>query len=225
MTANKSMAEELLDQARNTVALAVGAGADDAVASVSCGRALEFQYRADKLEKVQEDTSRSLGIALYVDGRFSTHGTNDLDPARLSSFVSEAVAITRELEPDPHRAITPPELYAQRPEVDLDLVDGTLLELSREERIAWCRQMDSEAHGHPDVISATSGVTDSSGVSARVSSNGFEGTHERTSVWYGTEVTIREDDLKRPEAWWWVGGSHQEGLPSPQDVGREALRR
>jgi len=225
MTANKAMVEELLAQARSTVGVAVAAGADDAVASVSWGRALEFQYRADKLEKVQEDTSRSLGIALYVDGRFSTHGTNDLDPTRLAAFVSEAVAITRELEPDPYRSITPSELYADRPEVDLDLVDRSLLDLSREERIAWCRQMDEEAHGHEDVVSATSGVTDSAGISARVSSNGFEGAHQRTSVWYGTEVTIREDEVKRPEAWWWVGGSHQEGLPTPPEVGREALRR
>ena len=57
------MREQLLQQARDAVKAALDAGADDASASVSSGRALEFKWRDEKLEKVQEDTTRSLGIA------------------------------------------------------------------------------------------------------------------------------------------------------------------
>jgi len=217
--------DELLGQATYAVDAALTAGAADAVASASWGRSLDFAWREGKLEKVQENTSRSLGIAVYVDGRYSTHGTNDLDPARLTAFIREAVALTRALEPDPFRKIPDPALYEGRSDVDLDLIDPSLVTLSREERLAICARIEERARAHEDVISATSGIADGHGISARVSSNGFSGSRERTSLWYGAEVTMREGETKRPEAYRWVGGLHRDGLPSPDEVGDEALRR
>ncbi len=46
-------------------------------------------------------------MRIYADGRYSCHRTTDLDPDRLATFW-QAVAITRALEPDPYREITPP---------------------------------------------------------------------------------------------------------------------
>ncbi|MCP4871934.1 MAG: TldD/PmbA family protein [Proteobacteria bacterium] len=219
------MREELLEQARTAVDMAKQAGADDAVVGVSRGRSIDFAWREGKLEKVQEDTSRGLGLNLYVDGRFSRHSTNDLDPDRLRPFIAEAVALTRLLEVDPFRKITDPKLYEGRQDIDLDLVDASLVNLTREVRTQWCQELADAASAHDDVISATSGVANAHGVSARVSSNGFEGASEGSSVWYGSEVTVSDGPTKRPEAWWWVGGSHLEGLPSPKETGAEALRR
>lgn len=219
------MREELLEQARTAVQMALDVGADDAVAGVSRGRALEFRWRDGKLEKVQEDTSRGLGVSVYVDGRFSRHSTNDLDPARLKVFLEDAVALTRHLEPDPFRKIPDPALYEGRSDLDLDLLDPAVLALEREERIEWCQTLSDMAREHEDVISASSGVMDSHGASARVSSNGFEGSHEAASVWYGAEVTIADGEVKRPEAWRWVGGAYLDELPTPIETGKEALRR
>ena len=219
------MREELLEQARTAVTIAREVGADDAVAGVSRGRALEFRWRDGKLEKVQEDTSRGLGISLYVDGRYSGHSTNDLDPGRLRNFLTDAVALTRHLEPDPYRKITDPALYLGREEMDLELLDPALKSLERDTRIAWCQALADNASKHDSVVSASSGVMDSHGASARVSSNGFEGYREAASVWYGAEVSVRDGETKRPEAYRWVGGSHLDGLPSPDATGAEALRR
>ena len=219
------MQAELLAQAAHAVQMAQDAGADEAVAAASWGRSLEYQWRDDRLEKVQEDTSRGVGVSLYVDGRFSSHSTNDLDPVRLRSFVKEAVALTRLLEPDPYRLITPAELYEGRASLDLDQVNRSLVALDRPTRVDWCRTLADVASAHEDVVSSTSGVMDSHSTSARVASNGFEGTVERTSVWYGCDTTIREGEHKRPEAQRWVGGCHLDGLPSPAETGAEALRR
>ena len=219
------MRDELMEQARSAVQIALDVGADDAVAGVSRGRALEFRWRDGKLEKVQEDTSRGLGISLYVDGRYSGHSTNDLDPGRLRHFLTDAVALTRHLEPDPYRKITDPALYEGRQDIDLELVDPNLAELTRESRIEWCEVLSDTAREHGDVISASSGVMDSYGGSARASSNGFEGYREAASIWYGAEVSIRDGATKRPEAYRWVGGSHLDSLPGPQETGAEALQR
>jgi PmbA protein len=223
------MRDELIERARDAVSMALAAGADDVVASTGWGRSLEFQWRDDKVEKVQESTSKALRVALYVDGRFSSHGTNDLEPARLRRFLEEAVTLTRALQPDPFRLITPPELYEGRPDVALDLVDEDLTvdapgAMTREERLDWIRRLHDAAHADDVVISATSGMMDSHSMSARVSSNGFEGTMERTSLWFGAECTI-QDGEKRPEAWRWIGGLHRDGLQGPEEVGAECLRR
>ncbi|MHC5010227.1 MAG: TldD/PmbA family protein [Planctomycetota bacterium] len=217
--------DELLTQARTAVELAGKVGADDAVAGVAWERSVEFQWRDGKLEKVQEDASRGLGIALYVDGRYSSHSTNDLEPARLEPFLRDAVALTRFLEVDPHRQIPDPALYQGRADVDLELEDPAIHALERRERVDWCRRLEEATRADESVISATTGVADGEVLSARVSSNGFEGTHGATFLWYGSTVTIREGDTKRPEDHYWVGGVRYEGMPAPDAVGAEALRR
>ncbi len=223
------MHKELLQQAHDAVAMARKAGADEASASAGWGRSLEFQWRDDRVEKVQENTSNAVRVSLYVDGRYSSHGTNDLDPARLEHFISEAVALTRALEPDPFRKITPAELYEGRSDVDLDLVDPDLTAdakgaMTREERLDWIHRLHDAARADDSVISATSGMMDSHSMSARVTSNGFAGEMERTSVWFGAECTIQDGD-KRPEAYRWVGGLHRDGLQTAEEVGAECLRR
>ncbi|MBK9383682.1 MAG: TldD/PmbA family protein [Planctomycetes bacterium] len=216
---------ELLARAREAVELAQRCGASDAVASLGAGRSLEFQWRDERLEKVQENASQGLGLALYVDGRFSTHSTNDLDPRRLASFVAEAVELTRLLAPDPFRVIPDPKLYAGRPGDLLDLVDPSAVDLPRERCLEWCRLLEARARAHAEVVSATSGVMSGTSLSARVSSNGFEGTRESTGVWYGAEVTARDGEHRRPEAARWVGATHLADLERVEDVGAEALRR
>ena len=142
--------------------MAKNAGADEAWATATQSRDVEFNFRDGSLEKVKDTTSRGLNIEVYADGRYSSHQTTDLNPDRLKSFVSEAVAITRALEPDEFRRITPPELFANRPSDDLDLVDASVAELSREQRLEWCRTLDRIATDHDKVISATAGVYDGS---------------------------------------------------------------
>ncbi len=221
----KETAAALLAEAWRGLDLAKAAGAEDAACTVTRRRGTEFEWRDERLEKVQEDRSRALSISLYVDGRYSTHVTHDLDPERLRAFVAEAVALTRQLEADPHRRIPDPALYADRPPAELDLVDPSLAELDRDTRAGWCRALADAARGDPSVISATASVADAHEALARATTNGFEGTEESTAVFYGAVVTIRDGETKRPEAHRYVGGTHLEGLPAPEAVGREALDR
>ena len=218
------MREQVLNQARLAVELGKNAGADDVVAGVSWSRGLKFEWREGRLEKVQESTSRRLGLAVYVDGRFSTCSTNDLEPDRLAKFAKEVVDLTRCLEVDPHRKITPQELYEGRSTLELDQVDPTIAELTREQRIEWCREMDERCRADELVQTAENSVSDSHGIGARVTSNGFEGVEEQTGVWLFAEVTAR-DGVKRPEGRYYAGGLHLEGLPSPGEIADEALRR
>jgi PmbA protein len=219
------MRADLKNQAAHAVELAKKAGAQDAWATASQSRNVEFEYRDGALEKVKDTTSQSLAIQVYANDRYSSHQTTDLNPDRLGDFVSEAVAITRALEPDEHRQITPAELFANRPIDDLDLVDASVAQLDREQRLAWCEALDAASHGHERVISATAGVYDGTVNSASASSNGFVGSQQSTYCWFGSSVTLRDEGDKRAEDWFYAGGAHVADLPDPGGVGEEALNR
>lgn len=219
------MPANLNDQAVHAVELARSAGAEDAWANVNQSRDVEFEYRDGALEKVKDTTSRSLGVKIYANGRYSSHQTTDLNPDRLGGFVNEAVAITRALEPDDFRRITPEELFANRPTDNLDLVDETVAVLDRDQRLAWCEALDTVATGHERVISATAGVYDGTQQSASASSNGFVGSQQSTYCWFGSNVTLRDAGDKRAEDGFYAGGAHVADLPDAASVGQIALDR
>ena len=219
------MPADIRERAAQAVELAQNSGAQDAWSTVSQSRDVQFQYRDGSLEKVKDTTSKSLSIRVYAQGRYSSHSTTDLNPDRLQSFIKEAVAITGALEPDEYRRITPQNLFAGRPEVDLELVDGNVPSLDRDTRIAWCRTLDDAVHSHDRVISATTGVYDGIRHSASASSNGFLGEQQSTYCWYAASVTLRDQGDRRAEEGYYAGGAHISDLPAPEAVGDKALER
>jgi len=219
------MPANLKDQAAHAVELARKSGAEDAWANVNQSRDVEFEYRDGALEKVKDTTSRTLGVKIYANGRYSSHQTTDMNPDRLGGFINEAVAITRALEPDDFRRITPEELFANRPTDNLDLVDDTVAVLDRDQRLAWCEALDTVSTGHERVISATAGVHDGTQQSASASSNGFVGSQQSTYCWFGSSVTLRDAGDKRAEDGFYAGGAHVADLPDAASVGQIALDR
>lgn len=219
------MSVELKQRAADAVELAKAGGAQDVWATASQSRDVEFQYRDGALEKVKDTTARNLSIRVYAHGRYSSHQTTDLDPERLQGFIAEAVAITRALEPDEYRRITPESLFRDRPETDLDLVDDTVQALDRDRRMRWCTALDEAARAHRRVISATAGVYDGTSMSASASSNGFLGEQRSTYCWLGSEVTLKDQGEKRAEDWFYAGGAHVGDLPEPSAIGKIALER
>jgi len=219
------MSVDLTQSAEQAVELTKAAGADEVAATISQSRDVTFEYRDGALEKVKDTTSQNLRIKVYAAGRYSSHQTTDLHPDRLKSFVAEAVAITKALEPDEFRKITPEELFRDRPDVDLDLVDPAIAEITRDQRLAWCEAIDIVATDHEKVISATAGVYDGSSQSASVSSNGFSGTEHSTYCWYGSSVTMMDQGDKRAEDGFFAGGQHIATLPDPATVASTALER
>ncbi len=218
------MKDELLALASTAVDAARGAGAGDAWAGTSRSRTVEFEVRDGVLEKVSEATSQSLSVQVWVDGRYSSHRTTDLRPDAIARFSRDAVELTRHLQPDPFRQIPDPALFEGRAAVDLDLVDPSIRDLSREQREALCREQNERLAGGDKVISATSGTSDGHAVRASVSSNGFSGTHESTWLWLGSEVTLDDGD-SRPEGWMWGGGPHRDQAPTAVAVADETMKR
>ena len=219
------MQADLEARAIQAVELTKKSGADDAWATASQARDVEFEYRDGALEKVQDTTARSLAIQVYSEGRYSSHRTTDLNPDRLQGFIDEAVAITRALEPDKDRKITSADLFNNRPTVDLEIVDPQVFSIDREQRLEWCKKLDEIATANERVISATAGVYDGSNITASASSNGFVGSRESTYCWYGSSITLQDQGDRRASDSYYVGAAHVGTLPSADEVARIALER
>lgn len=126
----------LLGRAQQAVEMARAAGADDVWATTTQERTVDYQFRDGKPETVSDATKRALELKLYVDGRYAVYSTTDLREPRLRDFIREAVPLTRHLQADPQRRITPPELFPTGAGPDLQLVDPRIGELDREQRLA-----------------------------------------------------------------------------------------
>ncbi len=218
------MADPLLEGAEMAITLAKAAGAEGAFAAMSRQRSVSLEVRDLELEKVQESTDTSLGLQLYVEGRYSSHDTNDLRPDALRSFVEQAVALTRALEVDTFRQLPDPSRYAQALP-DLDLYDPAVEAQQLEAQLDQAMALNARVAGKEDVISASSSAYVGYGQSGAVSSNGFSGLFSGTSTGMYANVTLQGEGDKRPEGGWGMSARHLGQLLSPEAIGDEAMLR
>lgn len=222
--------KSLLEVTRDAVRLAKAKGADEVAVGAYRARHVEVAWRDGRLEKVTEATTRGLGFDLYVGGRYASVGTSDLRPEALERFVEDSVALARTLSPDPNRRLPDPALYpdAALLALDLDLLDRTYDELDAASRRAAAEAIEVAARsvkGAEAILSVTTSVGDTTGESALVTSNGFEGTRRGTDYGIGAEVTVKDPDGRRPEEYASSGARHREQLESPEAIGRRAGER
>jgi PmbA protein len=219
---------DLLDITRNAADLALRKGAHEAAAGTYRARHVEVAWRDGRVEKVTEATTRGLGLDLYVDGRYASVSTSDLRPEALERFVADAVALARTLAPDPYRRLPDPELYRDRPEVDLELEDPSHGTLEAAERRRVAEAVEAAARAVPGaerILSVSTSASDSLAESALVQTNGFEGTKRGTDFWISAEVTVKDPDGRRPEEYAASGGRFRASLETPEAVGRRAAER
>ena len=222
------MNSSLLDTTRTAAALAITKGAGEAAAGGWQARHVEVTWRDGKIEKVSEATTRGLGLDLYVDGRYASVSTSDLRPEALDRFVEDSVALARKLTPDPHRRLPDPALYRGQASLDLELEDPSHGGLDSAARRRIAEELEVAARGVPGaerILSVTTGVSDTRAESALVHTNGFEGTKRGTDFWISADVTVRDDDGRRPEESAASGGRYRAEMESPAEVGRRASER
>ena len=218
------MPDALLDGAELAVAMAQEAGADGSFASMSRFRSVSLEVRDQELEKVQESTDTSLALQVFVEGRYSTHSTNDLTSESLQAFVKQAVDLTRALEVDRYRELPDPTRFADS-QPALNLHDPAVEAQSLEARLERAMALGERLAGKDKVISASASAYDGYGERGAVSSNGFSGIYSSTSTGMYGNVTLRGEGDKRPEGGWGMRARHLASLKSPADVGDEAMFR
>lgn len=218
----------LLDIAHSAVKTARTKGAQEAAANLSRSREVETVWRDGKLEKTQEATSRSINLALYVDGRYASVSTSDLRPEALEQFIADSVVMTRALGKDPHRSLPDPKLYAGQAKLDLQLADPRHEAFTSDDRRRLAKELEAAARSVPGsdrILSATGSMNDSSTESFKVHSNGFVGHRLDTTYFLGAEVSVKDPDGRRPEDSSYAGSRFYGELPTAASLGQDATRR
>jgi len=219
---------EMQDVARAATAMARGAGAQEAAAVAGRSRSVSVEWRDGRPEKVSEATTRGLSLELFVDGRYGSLSTSDLRPSAMERFVADAVALTRTLEPDPFRSLPDPARYQGQATVDLQLEDPAYATVTAQRRRELAQAAEAAARGVDGasaILSVTTAFHDALSEGFRVHTNGFEGTRRTTDFWVQAQVSVKDQDGRRPEDWDFGGGRHLAGVPAADRVGRSAAER
>src|SRR5579863_3147042 len=165
------MSEDMLQE---VLAKAKAAGAEAAEAVFAERQSLSVQVRLGKLEEVEREESRDLGVRVFIGRRQATVSGSDVSAEGRAKLVERVVAMAKLAPEDPYASLAPPERLAKGPWPDLDLFDAAEpdpVTLEERARIA------------EDAARATPGVTNSEGGSAGwstgawrlVTSDGFSG--------------------------------------------------
>ena len=219
------MTSSLLTAAQHAAELVTRCGADDAQIAISRSRGVDIEWRDGQLERVQERTRQSLSVEVFVDGRYSASSTSDLRPDALETFFKDAVQMTRLLEPDPNRGLPSLDDYGSRAEIDLDLADpgyDKVESATRREEAQNLEQCVRNKAGELPIVSVATTISDGTGHSARVHTNGFVGERKGTHFSASAVVTVMDDGGKRPLGWEYSSRRHRAELDDLQWIADNA---
>ena len=217
-----------IEIARNVVALARRAGAEQCDAIVSMYTEANVTVRLGELEKLIEAGSMSLGLRVINGGRTAVCSTSDLSPLSLERFAAETVDLAAISEPDEFAGLPEPELLSQVTNADgLGLYDERIETLTTEEKIRMARACEGGAFAFDRRVNNSDGASLSTrvGQMALANSHGFEGSYPATSISLMVEAIADDADGKKRNGYWYTAERALHRMLDPEEVGRIAARR
>jgi PmbA protein len=228
MTTAKTNEQDMLAIAQSCIDIAKKAGAKEASARAYRVRDVSLDYRDDRVEKIQESTTRGVNLQLFVDGRYSTVSTSDLRPDALKTFIGDTIAVTKAIAPDPFRALPDAALYKGQSTVDLQLEDPKYGEVSPDVARKVVKAMQDGARASKGAEALTSvGTQFSSNLVENwmVTSNGFSGSSRGTSFSIFADVSAKDSDGRRPEEYDYSASRFWSSVGDPAAIGARAAQR
>ena len=183
-----------------------------------------------ELDKVTHSLDRSLGISLFVDGRFGAFSTNRLSGDGLDTFIKEAAETVRMMAPDPCRSLPAPGRTAKDAlkGTELDLLDTGSEDNDSAGRIS--RILDASIFRNlPEndgfkVISEEIEYSENIYDQVLIDSDGLFARHSESSFDIGCQITIETPSGDRYSSYWWDSAPKKADLlPSLQVCAGKAL--
>lgn len=204
------------------IAYARRAGAEAADASVSIRESVSAEVRLGELEGVEREESRSIALRAFIGKRQAGASSTDLSDNALKTLAERVVAMAREAPEDKYCGLLEAR-YRASEFADLDLFDSAAPSAERLRELARAAE---------DAARAVKGVTNSggagasfdSGLSALMTSDGFEGVARGTSYSISTQP-IAERDGKMERDYEYATRRFFNDLPPPEEIGRSAGER
>jgi PmbA protein len=218
--------EQFQSLIEDTLALARKLGASDAGAEVSEGVGLSVSVRKGKLESVERNRDKSIGVTVYLGQRRGNASTSDFSPASLEQTVRAAYDIARFTAEDPVAGLPDEEDLAlgKAATMDLDLFHPWKVDADKAAELA--RRAEAAA------LAVDSRITNSEGasVSAQQShffagnTRGFRGGYASSRHSLSVSpIAGRGNDMQRD--FWYTSERDARDMARPEIVGRYAAER
>ncbi|MDO9003498.1 MAG: metalloprotease PmbA [Aquabacterium sp.] len=215
--------QQLIEDA---LSLAQKLGASDAAAEVSEGMGLSVSVRKGKLENVERNRDKSIGISVYLGQRRGNASTSDFSPAALEQTVRAAYDIARFTAEDPAAGLPDAEDLAtgRAAKRDLDLFHPWSIDAAQAAELAR-RCEDAALTVDPRITNSEGG-----GVSAQQShflagnTRGFRGGYASSRHSLSVSpIAGRGNDMQRD--FWYSSERDARDLARPEVIGRYAAER
>jgi PmbA protein len=217
--------DELLALAQHAVALALDAGAGEADATALSAARFSTEARSQVIAKLEQSTSRSLGVRVFLGGAKASLSTTDLSAGGVATLVREAVDAARFVEPDPLGGI--PETAAAAGALDsLQLYFEDVPARAAEAKIGDARALEAAIRAYDARIDNSSGsrVSDAVAQVALANSHGFAGAYRASSVVRMTSPVAHDGSDRRTASYGAAARTYAD-LETVDDIACEAARR
>ncbi|MGH6648795.1 metalloprotease PmbA [Aquabacterium sp.] len=215
--------QQLIEDALN---LATKLGASDAAAEVSEGMGLSVSVRKGKLENVERNRDKSIGVSVYLGQRRGNASTSDFSPAALEQTVRAAYDIARFTAEDVAAGLPDAEDLAlgKAAKRDLELFHPWSIDAEQAAELAR-RCEDAALTLDPRITNSEGG-----GVSAQQShflagnTRGFRGGYASSRHSLSVSpIAGRGNDMQRD--FWYSSERDARDLARPEVIGRYAAER
>ncbi|MFN4265440.1 MAG: metalloprotease PmbA [Aquabacterium sp.] len=210
----------------DTLSIAQKMGATDAAAEVSEGMGLSVSVRKGKLENVERNRDKTIGITVFVGQRRGNASTSDFSPEALQQTVRAAYDIARYTAEDPAAGLPDEEDLAlgKAAKRDLDLFHPWAVTAEKAAELA--RRCEEAAMTVDKRITNSEGA----GVSAQQShffagnTRGFRGGYASSRHSLSVSpIAGRGNDMQRD--FWYTSERDAKDMAKPEKVGRYAAER
>lgn len=202
---------------------ALEAGASQAEAALAVSDRFSVEARDRSVTKLEQATSKSLHVRVFVAGRKAALSTSDFEPAELRAAVEQVVAQAHHVAHDPLAGL-PEAMPSSQEDLELFARDVATrdarvkveeaLELERLIRAGDARITNSNGSHAGDAVTTV----------AIANSNGFFGSYRSTRVSRSSSPVAIDGDAKRTGSYGTAGRALAH-LEAPHEVARKAVQR
>lgn len=215
--------DELRQLAQDVLGYARKAGASDAAVEISEGSGLSVSVRRGKIETIEQNRDKGLGVTVYIGQKRGNASTSDFSGDSLRATVDAAYNIARFTAEDDCSGLADEDMLEKNPR-DLKLFYPWTI--STEEAVAFAKRAEDAAFATDRMITNSEGANVHVQQSHFVSANtrGFMGGYPfsrhtlSVAPIAGKGARMQRDD-------WYTSVRDASKMAAPEDVGRYAAQR
>ncbi len=200
-------------------------GADSCDVYISSSNGFNTSIRLGNIEKLQQSTSKGLGLRVFKNGATALTFTTDFQDKTVQQLVKETLDIVKVSNSDEFNGLAPKEFLGEH-KGKLMIFDESLANISPEKKIEMVKEMEDAGRNYDKRITNSNGASwsNSIGQVTLANSDGFVGQYQTTIVNMSLGLLAEENGVKQTD-YWYSFNRYFNKLDTPKNIGEEAARR